>query len=536
MRTYTREDLVVGKLLSMQADDLKNQRFVTGPSLAGEINLTFAELEEHANRVANGFAREGIQRGDHVAIMLPNCAEMLYTLFGLAKLGAISVPINVAYRGDIFEHQLKSSDSIMLVIDGQFVERIAFSEARLPKLKKVFVRTNAAKPTGLKSPAVAFRTLVDAPATVPDIAVLHSESLALMYTSGTTGPSKGVDCPHAHGPTSALGFIELMRLTDQDRLFCPMPLFHAVGFWQATMGALMVGGEMVLAERFSASQWWSNIRKYKATIGVGIHSIGSILLNAPPSPDDKNHTMRAFYVSPSALDKPMFDRFGARCMEIYGATEDGIVTMNEYGNERPGSCGRERSDYFELKIFDEFDRELPAGEQGEIVVRPRVPFSMFSGYYNFDAATVKAWRNLWFHSGDRGYFDKDGFFYFVDRIKDAVRRRGEMVSSYEVERVLNAHPAVLESALIPVPSELGEDELKACIVLRAGTHLEPEELLDFCQPRMAHFMVPRYIEFIKELPKTPTEKVEKYKLRAEGNKGITPHTWDREKVGYKVKR
>lgn len=537
MRIYKREELTLGNLAATQAKAHASKTFLQ----TKDAEITFGQFDELVNRTANGFARQGVKRGDHVSLMLPNSLEILYSIFGLAKLGAVAVPVNTAYKGDLLEHILKSSDSSMLVVEDEWVERVAFVENHLPGLKQVFVRTTngsaTTKPTGLEKPMANFKTLLDSPHAAPDVTVLHSEPQSLMYTSGTTGPSKGVEISQAHAPTTGLAFAQFMGFEEKDSIYSPMPLFHLIGFGQGVCGSLMNGSRIVISERFSASGWWNDIRKYNVSIGMGIFAMVPILMNQPPSPDDKKHPMRAFYLGPSALDKAMQERFGVRCVEIYGSSETGIPIMpGSYNESRPGACGRVRDDYYEVKIFDEFDRELPPGEPGEIVVRPKVPFGLFLGYYNFDSATVKAWRNLWFHTGDRAYKDKDGWFFFVDRVKDAVRRRGENVSSFEVERVLNAHPAVMETAIIAVPSEISEDEIKACVVLKPGAHVSPEELLDFCQPRMAHFMVPRFIEFMSALPKTPTDKVEKYKLRAEGNKGITPQTWDREKVGYKVKR
>lgn len=533
MKQYRRDELVWGNLTQEQARSHKGKTFLQFK----DFELTFDEFEELTNRAANGFAAQGITRGDKVAIMLPNSPEILYSIFGLSKLGAVAVPINTAYKGDLLEHTLKSSDASMCVVEEEWLDRLALVEAHLPKLQRVIARSpSAARPTGVKKPTLNFRILLDAPSHVPDVHVHYGEPQALMYTSGTTGPSKGVEVAQAHGPTTSLGFILATGLTENDVLLDPMPLFHGIGLWQGVMSTLLVGGRIAITERFSASQWWELVRKYKATVGIGIFSVVPILLSQPPSSRDKEHTLRAFYLGPSSLDQTLHERFGVRSIEIYGMTEVGICTASPYGQLRPGSCGKAIDDTYEVKIFDEFDREMPAGQPGEFCIRPKVPFAVTTGYYNFDAATVKAYRNMWFHSGDRGYMDKDGFFYFIDRQKDALRRRGENVSSFEVERVINAHPAVLESAIIAVPAELGEDEIKACVVLHPGAHLDAAELLDFCQPRMPHFMVPRFVEFMPSLPKTPTEKVEKHKLRQEGKQGITPQTWDRERVGYRVKR
>ena len=338
---------------------------------------------------------------------------------------------------------------------------------------------------------------------------------------------------HAHAMTCGLDWLKYTAFQEDEVVYCPLPLFHGVGLWCGVMAVLLSGSTICIVDRFSASSFWSDVRRFKANVSLGIFSMIPILLNQPPRPDDKDHTLRAFYLGQSAMDEPLNERFGVRSVEIYGSTELGIGTGSPYGAWRPGSCGQVNTDSYEIRIVDEWDRETPPGVPGEIVARPVKPFVMTTGYYNFSAETVAAFRNLWFHTGDRAYRDEDGYIFFVDRVKDAMRRRGENISSFEVERGVNAHPAVLESAAVAVPSDLGEDDVKICVVLQPGQRLAPEDLLAFCEERMAYFMVPRYVEFINALPKTPTEKVEKYKLR---NEGVTPATWDREQVGYKVKR
>ena len=535
MGAYAREELVMGNLLREKAKSNKGKPFIG----YNDEHLTYDEFNEMVNRSAQGLMSQGVQRGDKVALMLHNSPDFLSLIFALAKLGAVGVPVNTAYKGDLLEHIVTSSDSSMMVVEEEWLPRVAQVETGLAQLQKVVVRANgtsAAPPKGLSKETLNFRTLTDHPATEPDIHVHHGELQALMYTSGTTGPSKGVMVAQAHGPTAALVFIDCVALTSYDVIFSPMPLFHGIGFWQGVLGTMMADASIVISDRFSASAWWNSINKHKATVGLSIFSAVPILMSQEPSENDKSHTMTRFYLGQSSMDQAMYDRFGVHTVEIYGSTEVGICTGTPYGERRPGSCGRAWDAFYEVAILDELDRELPPGEAGEFCIRSKVPYSLTSGYYNFDGATLEAFRNLWFHSGDRGYTDKDGYFYFIDRTKDALRRRGENVSSFEVERVINAHPAVLESAIIAVPSELAEDEIKACVVLQPGASLSPEELLAHCEERMAYFMVPRHVEFIKALPKTPTEKVEKYKLRQEGDRGITPNTWDREKAGYKVKR
>jgi crotonobetaine/carnitine-CoA ligase len=226
-------------------------------------------------------------------------------------------------------------------------------------------------------------------------------------------------------------------------------------------------------------------------------------------------------------------RFGFICLEGFGMSEIGLVVHDAIDDRKTGACGKVLDDLFEVILVDDDDMEVPVGEIGEIVVRPKKPYIMMSGYYNMPDKTLEAYRNLWFHSGDYAKKDEEGYFYFVDRKKDAIRRRGENISSFEVEKVINEHPKILESAVFAIPSELGEDDVKANIVLKPGENLPPEDVIKYCNERMAYFAVPRYLEFVSELPKTPTNRVEKYRLR---EAGITGNTWDLEKAGIKIKR
>jgi crotonobetaine/carnitine-CoA ligase len=291
---------------------------------------------------------------------------------------------------------------------------------------------------------------------------------------------------------------------------------------------------MVLADRFSASRFWDDVRHYGATQFNYLGGVIPILAKQPPKPDDLDNPVRIALGAgcPQTVMEEVEKRFGIKCLEGFGMTEIGIPVHVRVNDRRPGSCGKPL-DIYEIKLFDDQDNEVPAGEAGEIVFRPREPFVMMLGYYNMPDKTAESFRNLWFHTGDLAKRDEDGYFYFVDRKKDALRRRGENISSFEVERAVNSHPSVLESAAVAVPSEVGEDEVKICVVLRPGVTLTPEELIRHCNDRMPYFAVPRYVEFMESLPKTPTERVEKYKLK---QAGITANTWDREKAGIQLTR
>jgi crotonobetaine/carnitine-CoA ligase len=362
----------------------------------------------------------------------------------------------------------------------------------------------------------------------------------IMYTSGTTGPSKGVLIPHGHCYLAGLGLAEATALTSADRYFICMPLFHANALLMQFLGCLIAGAEAVVTERFRATTWLEEVRAAEATITNGLGVIPEFIFRQPPTDRDRDHRLRLMMAVPIAPEwgAAFEERFGVPFMQGFGMTECNIVAYTRVGDALvPGCAGYPLTDWFDVAVADPAtDALLPAGETGEIVVRPRVPGCVMAGYFRMPEKTVEAWRNLWFHTGDAGRFDEAGRLHYVDRIKDCIRRRGENISSFEIEQVLNAHPAVAESAVvgIKVAGAGGEDEVKAYVVPAAGASLDPVALLDWCAPRMPHFAVPRFVEVVAgELAKTPTGKLQKTPLR---EAGITTATWDRESIGYVVRR
>jgi crotonobetaine/carnitine-CoA ligase len=350
-----------------------------------------------------------------------------------------------------------------------------------------------------------------------------------MYTSGTTGPSKGVLCSHAQEQTGGLFMAEQMGYRESDVLYTCLPLFHANALRITVNAALNAGATVALARRFSARQFWNDIRVSGATQFNALGAMANIILRQPASASDTDHKVRLCNIVPALpaeIAQEFSQRFGVPLTSLYGSTEACCpVFAVDVPAEKGPSCGR-LAHPFEMRVVDDDDFELPHGEVGELLIRSGQPWHMFQGYFDMPAETLATLRNGWFHSGDRGYRDEDGFFYFVDRKKESIRRRGENISSYEVELGISQHPAVLEVAVVPYPSDLGEDDVLAFVVRRDGATVREEELVTFCEGRMAKFMVPRYVCFIEAIPKTPSEKVEKYKLRqqAEGN---PDQLWDR---------
>jgi crotonobetaine/carnitine-CoA ligase len=498
--------------------------------------FTYDEIRRYSNRCANAFKNLGIAKGDKVSIMLPNCPEYLYLWFGLAKIGAVEVPVNTSYKGEFLRHIVDQSDSRIFVIAHEFLDRLKLIEDALKKVERVVVlggiqKQEAAK---FKIPMMSFEELFDDSENPVDVKVLPSDALSIIYTSGTTGLSKGALGPHNFWIVCAAKMLEYRDGRRDDIFYTFMPLYHFNAQCLTTVTTLVAEAQMVLAERFSASRFWDEVRHYGATQFNYLGGVIPILAKQPPKPNDLDNPIRIALGAgcPQAVMEEVEKRFGMKCLEGFGMTEIGIPIHVRVNDRRPGSCGKPM-DIYEIKLFDDQDNEVPAEEVGEIVFRPRDPFVMMLEYYNMPEKTLETFRNLWFHTGDLAKQDEDGYFYFVDRKKDALRRRGENISSFEVERAVNSHPSVLESAAVAVPSEVGEDEVKICVVLKLGATLTPEELIRYCNDRMPYFAVPRFVEFMESLPKTPTERVEKYKLK---QAGITANTWDREKAGIKVTR
>ena len=537
-----KQDWVVTKVLARQAECQGDRPFF---QIQDEPPVTYAQADAAGNRVANGLAALGVAFGDKVGVMLPNIATYNFCWFGISRLGAVHVAINTAYRGIFLEHVLNNAQTRFVILHKDYLERLEEIEDAVPGVELALVvgGDEGAWPQMKRIRVQPFEPVLDASAEPVAVEVRYHDIGCIMYTSGTTGPSKGVLMPHAHLYMFGLGTAENFQMTPDDVYYISMPMFHANAKLMQFCGTLVAGAKAVIVPVFSASRWVEDVRKYGATITNTLGVMTEFVYNQPPKPEDADHKLKRVVAIPAPADiaEPFRERFGVRLIEAYGMTEINIPVYTPLeGPYKQGSCGKVYDKYFEVRVVHpETDELLPPGEQGEIVARPKEPWAFMQGYNAMDDKTVEAWRNFWFHTGDAGYMDEDGYFFFQDRIKDRIRRRGENISSYEIEKVLGEHEAVAEAAAIAVTSEIAgrEDEIKACIVLREDARGDnapkPETLLDYCQGRMPYFAIPRYIEFLDALPKTPTEKVQKAKLR---EAGLTPNTWDRESVGYQVKR
>ncbi len=474
---------------------------------------------------AGALLAAGIARGDRVAVMSGNRIEVLETLAGCGWMGAAIVPINTASMGPQIEYFLADSAATLLVIEAGFLERLALVDVSRTALRAVWVLGEgaAALPGGI---AVEPWPAPGAPVEPADVG--PGDTLAILYTSGTTGPAKGVLCPHAQYYWWGLNSAAVLGVGTDDVLCTTLPLFH-INALNTFAQAALTGCEVVFEARFSASGFWASMREHRATVVYLLGAMVPILLAQPPGPQERGHRVRVGLGPgvPAHAAKTFLERTGVTLLEGYGSTETNFVIATAPDSPRGGVMGWLRPG-FQARVADEHDVELPDGEAGELLLRADEPYAFASGYFNLPGKTVEAWRNLWFHTGDRVVREADGAFRFVDRLKDAIRRRGENISSFEVEQVLLSHPAVAAVAVYPVQSELAEDEVMAALTVREGQRVAPEELAAFCTERLPYFAVPRYIDVLDDLPRTENGKVQKYKLR---ERGVTASTWDRQPAG-----
>jgi len=486
---------------------------------------TYRQIDEESDRVAAGLYRLGVRQHHNVSLMLPNCIEFVVLWFALAKLGAVMAPVNTAFRGPALADAINLVRSCLLIAHASLREQWSEVRPGLASIEHVVVV--GGEPVDVDERP--YKTLrAAALEAAPSPAIHFADLCLLLYTSGTTGRSKAAMISHRFVLAQAAGVIEGLGLRTDDVLYCPYPLFHLDAAVMTVAPALLLRGVAAIGERFSVSRYWSEMRALQATVFDFMGATLTMLWKQPPGPCDREHHARLGWGVPLPEWAHEFEqRFGCRLVELYGATEVGAIIYTPLdAPRRAGSCGKAVS-FVEVKLLDEQGFEVPAGQPGELVVRPGEPSVIMAGYYGMPEATLAAFRDLWFHTGDLLRRDADGYFYFVGRRKDIVRRRGENISAAEVEMAIEAHPEVLQCAVVGVPSDMTEEEVMACVVLRPGATLSASALAEHCAARLARHMVPRYIRFVAELPRTPTDKVEKFRLQ---QAGITADTWDREQV------
>jgi crotonobetaine/carnitine-CoA ligase len=503
-------------------------------------HFTYGEIERSSSRMASAFRALGVASGEIVSSIMDNTADCVRVWFALNKAGAIWSPVNTALRRDFLQMQLADSGCKVAICEAHYLEQLLEVAGRLPKLECILVRGEMPVATGASvriEPLDAHRGTEELE---PPAKPAPGDIACVLYTSGTTGPSKGCLISHNYLCNQARQSHESTPVAPNGIIWCCLPLFHIGVITMTLVAALLLKERASIAARFSVSGFWPEIERSAATVAVLLSTMPPLLASAPDNEAMKrcHGQLQSIWCVPfpRRIREIWKKRFGVGWINCYGygMTEGGKIFTYIPGETLPpeGSVGH-LADDFDAIIADNDDREVAAGTVGEVLFRPKRPNVMFSGYWNRPEATTQAWRNLWMHSGDLGKIDAEGFFYFVDRKKDCIRRRGENISIYEFELVLGRHPDIHEGVVHPVPSSLGEDDVKVTAVLKEGSELTAEALCRWCIENFPYFAVPRYYEFRTGLPKTPTGRVMKYQLKEEG---CTPATWDMQKTGISVKR
>lgn len=523
----------VPALLSRRLDDDPDGEYL---DVCG-TKLTAADVADTSARLASSLRDLGVGPGDRVSTLIENSAEAALAWWGIVRAGAVAVPINTAYKGEYLRHQLADSGARALIVESDLASRAAAVVDQVDTLEHVAV---IGEPTPMGSThSLTWDELLSGSADAPTIDVRPSDLATFIYTGGTTGPSKGCMLSHNYHEALSRQIGICWERTSDDVVWTPLPLFHFNAIVTAVLGPLVFGGRAAIYRRFSVSNFWAEMNRVGATVTSTLGTMAYLLAHdvdrdeMPRSGQPSaNTSLRLLGAAPLPVevDEVIRSRFGIETFSgAYGVTEASLVSWQPPGvRNRPNAAGVVNDEYFDVRIFDDDDNELPAGTQGEIVVRPKRPHVMFEGYWGRPEATVETSRNWWYHTGDIGLIDDDRFLYFVDRKADYLRRRGENISSFEVERVLMGHGSLADVAVHAVPSELSEDDLKVTATLKEGSDLSEEDLFRWCIDELPYFALPRYIEFRAELPRSPVGRVLKRELRAEG----TPSgTWDAEAAG-----
>jgi len=491
------------------------------------------QVEAEVNRIGQGLIGLGVSPGERIGLMASNKAETVFCWLAILKIGATCVPVNTGLRGLQLSYVLNHSEVQLLITEQACLEQLKDVKEDLEVLRTLVFLDKQGKQEVL--PGKVSHNLTDICGDYeldPCTSVKPGQLASILYTGGTTGPSKGVMSSHCQYYWWAVLMARCLKLKSSDIWHTCLPFFH-INAQGTFLAGLISGAAIVLDKKFSASQYWERVRQSNATVTSLLGTMAHILHEKRlPQDDDKVHAVRKFFCPgiQGHLQSSFERRFGADVVNAYGMTELNCVTSTAFSTKiPPGSMGK-TLDEFEVEILGSSGQPVPAGRSGEMVVRPRYPLSVMSGYFRMPEETKAAWKGGWFHTGDRAYRDSEDNLFFVDRTKDCIRRRGENVSSFEVEQVVNDYSPILECAAYAVPSELGEDDVMVSVVVRSGMVIDFSQLIDWCRPRLADFALPRYVAVVESLPKTPLGRVRKFKLR---ERGVTKFCWDRERLPKK---
>jgi crotonobetaine/carnitine-CoA ligase len=530
---HAKGDRVLPAQLRRQASDRPDDPFLRvedGPT------QTFAEVAAAAGQIAATLTGLGVRPGDMVPLLADTSAVAVAAWFAINIAGGVDVPLNTAYRGATLAHGLNLPAARLLITEAAFLPRLAEVAADLPLLQTVLLLDGDGAP-GTTIGALRILGLADAPiGQLPTAQPRYHDLASVLFTSGTTGPAKGVTMTHAQTYAIAAEVVDCLRITAGDVFYCFHPMFHMTRFGSVYV-ALLAGCPVVLDRRFDPVAFLDQARKYQATATIGHGPMVEAIFRQPERPDDADNPLRTVLTAPlpARIATDFERRFAVRAIDTWGMTEVTVVTSRPYDDElRPGCCGRPHAGLLEVVIVDpETDEPLPAGQTGEITVRPLEPWVVTQGYLNMPELTVAAWRNFRFHSGDYGYLTADGYLYFAERAGDRIRRRAENVSAADIESAALRFPAVLDCAAVGVPSEFdSDDDIKLCVVPAPGAALDETGLTTHLARALPHYMVPRYIEVLADLPRTPTNKIQRQILRAAG---AGPGVWDRVTAGVSIR-
>ena len=532
---YDLDDRTLGRALAKVASEVGDKPFII--DVEGD-SISYAQADRCANQIGRGAAALDISHQEPVLFMLPDGIPLLSLVFGLARRGAIQVPVNVAYRGSFLSRIINDSCGRNLVIHVDYLERLAQVSAELSHLRRCIIHPYVPEnvPSAISSSfeLLGFDALIATDDSPLETGPSFHDLAGIMYTSGTTGASKGVMICHAHAYRYANN--PGTGCCIDDRVYTAgLPLFHIAGQWAVVYRAMLRGATVILRRGYRNQYFWADIREYGVTMTQLLGAIANFLWQQPAAASDADNPLQRAGMYPVIPQWRAFsERFGVDLWTTYASTECPPPCNQKAGDSFPNlQYVGDLKDTVECKILDAEDNELGKGEIGEICVRPQHSWEIMQGYWNNPGASVAAFRNLWFHSGDFGYVDGQKRLHFVDRATDSMRRRGENISSMEVEGIVNQHPSVLESAAFPVWAEESEQEVMIAVTLIPGHDLEPELLVEFLNERMPYFMVPRYVDIVDDLLKTPTGKIRKNKLREQA---VTRTTWDRVAAGVKLRR
>ena len=528
-------DRLLGRTLRYQAEQIPEHLFV----IFGEYKYSYGKANSIVNSYAAGFVRLGVKKGDIVGIYMNSCPEYIFVTLALNKIGAIWTPVNTDYKKDWLLMTVQDSCTNILITDESALPRVMELGDRLPVDKLILNSKDTQLNIDIEAAYLSeFEKLPDDEPS--DAELNYSDTTAVLWTSGTTGRPKGVKQSHNCWIRGAQSSGEIVSLKQGDILYCCLPLYNSAPWVSMIYTVLVHGITLALDTSFSVNHFWERCKQYNATVTFTLGSMHMFLWNCSPKPDDADNLIREAIMipMPEELIQPFMQRFGLEAIhQGYGQSE--VMTLLRR-SERPGrkwkpNCAGEVAKGIELKLLDDNDNEVPPGEPGEFCVRPIEPYVIFNGYFNDCEATLEAFRNLWYHTGDLGIRDQDGDYFFYDRKSDYIRYKGRNLSSFQIEGIVRKHPDVAQVAAHGVVSKIlaSEAELKIAVVRKPNSTLTEEELAKFINENAPYFYVPRYIEFLDDLPRTPTDKVQKYNLR---ERGVTETTWDREAVGFKVVR